>query len=98
MRQARPLRAGRSQPLQACQMSSDRTATRRLTLAAREGGALGLLLRHKLSDAPSAAFTRWQVAAAPSVPDEFRSDGDAPAHARGTRGRRARPAAAPQIK
>jgi protein ImuA len=50
---------------------ADLTATRRLGLAAREGGALGLLLRHKLSDAPSAAFTRWQVAAAPSVPDEF---------------------------
>jgi protein ImuA len=49
----------------------DLTATRRLTLAAREGGALGLLLRHKPSDAPSAAFTRWQVSAAPSVPDEF---------------------------
>ena len=41
------------------------------SLAAREGGGLGLLLRHKLSDAPSAALTRWQVAAAPSVPDEF---------------------------
>jgi protein ImuA len=49
----------------------DLTATRRLTLAAREGGALGLLLRHKVSDAPSAAFTRWQVAAAPSEPDEL---------------------------
>jgi protein ImuA len=49
----------------------DLTATRRLTLAAREGGALGILLRHKPSDAPSAAFTRWQVAGAPSVPDEF---------------------------
>jgi protein ImuA len=49
----------------------DLTATRRLILAAREGGALGLLLRHKPSDAPSAAFTRWQIAAGPSVPDEF---------------------------
>jgi protein ImuA len=49
----------------------DLTAMRRLTLAAREGGALGLLLRHKVSTAPSAAFTRWQVAAAPSTPDEF---------------------------
>src|SRR6476661_4534806 len=42
---------------------TDLTATRRLGLAAREGGALGILLRHKLSNAPSAAFTRWQVAA-----------------------------------
>lgn len=50
---------------------ADLTATRRLTLAAREGSALGLLLRHRPSDAPSAAFTRWQVAAAPSAPDEF---------------------------
>ena len=50
---------------------ADLTATRRLILAAREGGALGLLLRHKPSCGPSAAFTRWQVAAAPSAPDEF---------------------------
>jgi protein ImuA len=50
---------------------ADLTATRRLILAAREGGALGILLRHKPSDAPSAAFTRWQVAGYPSVPDEF---------------------------
>ena len=49
----------------------DLTATRRLSLAAREGGALGLLLRHKPSDAPSAARTRWEIAGAPSVPDEF---------------------------
>jgi protein ImuA len=47
----------------------DLTATRRLILAAREGGALGLLLRPKPSEAPSAAHTRWQVAAAPSEPD-----------------------------
>jgi len=49
----------------------DLTATRRLSLAARSGGALGLLLRHKASDAPSAAHTRWRIAAAPSRPDEF---------------------------
>jgi protein ImuA len=49
----------------------DLTATRRLSLAAREGGALGLLLRHKPSDAPSAARTRWEVSACPSVPDEL---------------------------
>jgi len=49
----------------------DLTATRRLTLAAREGGALGILLRHKPSDAPSAARTRWDVSGAPSVPDAF---------------------------
>jgi len=49
----------------------DLTATRRLSLAARDGGGIGLVLRHKLSGAPSAARTRWQIAPAPSVPDEF---------------------------
>ena len=49
----------------------DLTATRRLALAAKDHGGLGLILRHTMSDAPSAARTRWQVAAAPSVPDEF---------------------------
>lgn len=67
---------------------ADLTATRRLGLAAREGGALGVLLRHKLSDAPSAAFTRWQVAAAPSVPDEFGGLGATAFHLSLTRNRR----------
>jgi protein ImuA len=49
----------------------DLTATRRLALAAREGGGIALLLRHKSSNAPSVARTRWQIAAAPSVPDAF---------------------------
>jgi protein ImuA len=49
----------------------DLTATRRLSLAAKDHGGLGLILRHGSGDAPSAARTRWQVAAAPSVPDEF---------------------------
>lgn len=49
----------------------DLTATRRLSLAAKDHGGLGLILRHGASDAPSAARTRWQVAAAPSLPDEF---------------------------
>jgi protein ImuA len=67
---------------------ADLTATRRLGLAAREGGALGILLRPKLSDAPSAAFTRWQVAAAPSVPDEFGGLGPTAFHLSLTRNRR----------
>ncbi len=50
---------------------ADLTATRRLSLAAREGGALGLLLRPKPSRSPSAARTRWEISGAPSVPDEF---------------------------
>jgi protein ImuA len=50
---------------------ADLTATRRLALAARDGGGLGLLLRHRLSPEPSAAATRWDIAAAPSKPDAF---------------------------
>ena len=51
--------------------AADFTATRRLTLAARAGGALGLLLRHRPLPIATAATTRWQVAAAPSTPDRF---------------------------
>ena len=51
--------------------AADFTATRRLTLAARIGGGLGLLLRHRLLPIATAATTRWQVAAAPSTPDRF---------------------------
>lgn len=52
---------------------ADLTATRRLSLAAREGqgAALGLLLRQSASALPSAAATRWHVGAAPSEPDQF---------------------------
>lgn len=49
----------------------DLTATRRLALAARQGGGLGLLLRHKADGAPSTAATRWRVAPRPSAPDEL---------------------------
>ncbi|HEX2655532.1 MAG TPA: DNA repair protein [Xanthobacteraceae bacterium] len=51
--------------------AADLTATRRLALAAREGGGLGLLLRHQTSAVPSTASTRWAVASAPSTPDRF---------------------------
>jgi protein ImuA len=47
------------------------TATRRLALAARDGGGIGILLRHRISPEPSAAATRWDIAAAPSRPDAF---------------------------
>jgi protein ImuA len=44
----------------------DQVATRRLTLAAAAGNALGLILRTAPDDGPSAAATRWIVGAAPS--------------------------------
>jgi protein ImuA len=51
---------------------ADLTATRRLALAAREGGlSFGLLIRHRATAVPSAAATRWQIAAAPSEPDAY---------------------------
>ena len=55
---------------------ADLTATRRLALAAREGvsaqnSGLGLLIRHKITDMPSAAATRWEIAPALSQPDAY---------------------------
>lgn len=44
----------------------DLTASRRLSLAAEKSGVPLLLLRHDAVPVPSAAQTRWQVAAAPS--------------------------------
>lgn len=46
----------------------DHTASRRLSLAARESGVPILMLRVAASPAPSAAATRWLVQAAPSRP------------------------------
>ena len=55
-------------------------AWRRRRISPRRGGSRsprataarsGLLLCHKPNDAPSAARTRWRIAPAPSVPDEF---------------------------
>lgn len=51
--------------------SDDGTAARRLAFTARDHGGLGLLLRPRPALAPSAAATRWQIAAAPSAPDQF---------------------------
>ena len=50
---------------------ADLTATRRLTLAARDGAAFGLLLRQHATPVPIAAATRWRIAAAPSTPDRY---------------------------
>jgi len=47
------------------------TATRRLSLAAKAGGGIGLLLRHRASTSPSAALTRWHIAAINSHADRF---------------------------
>ena len=52
-------------------VAADLTATRRLVLAARDGGGLGFLLRHRISPEASAAATRWDIASAPSRPDAF---------------------------
>jgi protein ImuA len=51
--------------------AADLTATRRLVLAGREVAGLGLLIRHRPTTVPSAAATRWEVAASPSRPDAF---------------------------
>jgi protein ImuA len=58
----------------------DLTMTRRLALAAQEGGGLGLILRHANVVEPNAATTRWSIAAAPSTPDEFGGLGPACFH------------------
>jgi protein ImuA len=46
----------------------DLTASRRLSMAAAASGVLTLVLRVDAEPMPSAAQTRWQVAAAPSSP------------------------------
>ncbi len=51
--------------------TADLTATRRLSLAARTHDGIGLLLRHRSTSAPSAAMTRWDVAASPGSRDAF---------------------------
>src|SRR5581483_11002679 len=50
---------------------ADLTATRRLSLAAQAGSGFGFLIRHRPSATPSAAATRWTIAAAPSEPDRY---------------------------
>lgn len=56
----------------------DMTATRRLSLSAQKTGALALLLRSgsdKADPLPTAAFSRWEISAAPSVPLEANAPG-----------------------
>jgi protein ImuA len=47
----------------------DLTAMRRLSLAARAGGGLGLLLRHRPCSLPSAAATRWEASSSAGARD-----------------------------
>ena len=55
---------------EAADLTATRTAcARRARRGGREG--LGLLLRHRATPAPSAAATRWQIAASPSEPDAY---------------------------
>jgi protein ImuA len=46
----------------------DLTATRRLTLYAERSGVRALLIRANAVPEPSAAWTRWKIGPAPSVP------------------------------
>lgn len=52
------------------------TASRRLALAAEKSGVTAILLRGAIAPTPSAAYSRWQVRAAPSTP----LAADAPGH------------------
>ncbi|MGE3991473.1 ImuA family protein [Pseudorhodoplanes sp.] len=51
--------------------AADLIATRRLSLAARAHDGIGLLLRHRSTSVPSAATTRWEVAASLGVRDAY---------------------------
>src|SRR3546814_14904985 len=53
----------------------DLTASRRLAVAAEASGVTALMLRIDAAPTPSAAHTRWQVAAAPSPPLEANAPG-----------------------
>ncbi|CAN5223896.1 hypothetical protein BH09PSE3_BH09PSE3_10610 [soil metagenome] len=46
----------------------DLTASRRLSMAAAQSGAMTLVLRSGTDPHPSAALTRWSIACAPSTP------------------------------
>jgi protein ImuA len=50
---------------------ADLTATRRLSLAARDSGGIGFLLRHRSCVGLSAAATRWEIAGAAGPRDPY---------------------------
>ncbi len=60
----------------------DLTGSRRLALAAAQSGVMVLLLRVRAEPEPSAAHTRWQVAAAPSTPLAANAPGQPAFHVR----------------
>jgi protein ImuA len=71
---------------------SDLTAARRLQLAAEAGGAIGLLLRPDTpSPGPTAALTRWRLAARPGEDGGAHHLGDPSWQAELLRGRGSRP-------
>jgi protein ImuA len=59
------------------QLLLDLTATRRFALAAAETGTMVLLGRIRADPSPSAAHSRWQVTAAPSIAFEANAPGRA---------------------
>ncbi|MDD3446229.1 MAG: hypothetical protein PHS60_12515 [Zavarzinia sp.] len=67
---------------------ADLTATRRLSLAAREGGGLGFLTRQRPFPGPSAAATRWTVAPVSGPADGWGGVGDTALDLTLTRNRR----------
>jgi protein ImuA len=66
---------------------ADLTPTRRLQLAAQKNGAMALLLRPRVNDAPSAAVTRWNVSSLLSTPSTLGGLGKSAFELRLTRNR-----------
>jgi len=73
MEEALKCRAAGAVVAELASAEADLTATRRLTLAAREGGGLGLILHPGVASEPfpSTATTRWEVASARGERDRF---------------------------
>lgn len=60
----------------------DLTASRRLALAAERSRSCVVVLRHDAEPRPSAAWTRWEIASAPSIPLEAEAPGHPAVEAR----------------